>query len=94
MTWTQTQLERVREVPLSSNGYAGVATPALRIPAREVKAGDILLLEDCVSLVHTVDAIDIQPPYQSMAVWLRGDLNIIRFPHEMVSVLRRPTLSP
>ncbi len=78
----------VREIPLDFNGYVTVAKPATRIPAIEVRPGDILILDSYVSRVNTVDRIDVQPPYGAWACWIKGDINIIRFGHELVSVLR------
>lgn len=87
----------VREIPLNFNGYAAVAARAEQIPASDVRAGDVLLLDGYVSLVSDVRLLDLAnrngaPINTSEGRWavlhIQGDLNIVRFPQELLSVLR------
>lgn len=86
-TWT-------REIPLASNGYAPVAQCATTIPASEVRVGDVLMLDRYVSRVTHVQQLGLTGRFgETLPAWhamhILGDVNILRFPHELVSVIRR-----
>lgn len=76
-----------RPYPIRWNGYAFGATPAEWMTADQVKPGDVLLLDGYVSTVQAVRPILRGFPNWE-AMHITGDINIIRFPHERLSVLR------
>ena len=76
-----------REIPLGFNGYVTVAQPAQRMPASEIRAGDVLLLDGYVSAVQAVRTYHLAPNWPLLHI--AGDVNVARFPHELVSVIRR-----
>lgn len=87
------ELEALREqlrmsllVPQDFNGHVVVARPAQRIPARDVKVGDVLLLDGYVT---RVDYIDREESGCGCTVFhFHGSYNVFRGWHEIVSVIR------
>lgn len=76
---------------INGNGIA-VSQRAERVLAEDVQAGDILLLDGYVSKVTGVNPMNLSWRGQS-ADWavlhITGQTNIVRFPHETVSVIRK-----
>lgn len=83
--------------PLDYNGYVTVARPAERVRADQVQAGDILLLDGYISQITLVTPMNLNGPREAVNPWtvlhIAGAVNIVRFPHEVVTVLRFPAVS-
>jgi hypothetical protein len=73
--------------PVDFNGYVVVARPLLKITANQVKAGDLVITDGYISKIHSVNSVAIAG--HGDGIELNGELNMIRFPHEIVTVLRR-----
>lgn len=86
MTHAATASRYTREIPLGFNGYVVVAQPALRMPASEVKPGDVLVLDGYVSAVRDVRTYNLAAT--GPVLHIAGDVNIVRYPFELVSVIR------
>lgn len=82
-----------RPYPIRWNGYAFGAPPAEWMTADQVKPGDVLLLDGYVSTVQAVRPIPLGSPNWH-ALHITGDINIIRFAHERLSVLRTYATPP
>lgn len=79
--------------PLDFNGYVTVSRPFERITADEVQAGDLLVLDSGLSRVTAVTEYNVGAANGDRLLnWpilhIAGATNIIRFPHEVVTVLR------
>lgn len=76
-------------IPLHWTGWGVSAQQALSIPARDVVAGDVLILDRFVSRVYQVTIVEKAKEFgECSVVWIHGDLNIFRGTHELMSVLR------
>ena len=79
--------------PLDHNGYVPVSRPPLRIPAAEVQPGDVLIADGYITTVSNVRRLFVSPVAgQGEGRWyalhITGHTNIVRFPHETVTVVR------
>jgi hypothetical protein len=75
------------EVPQAFNGYVTVARPAERIMAKDVRVGDVLLVDGYVTQVAYITPITTAP-MGCTGFHFAGTLNVIRGWHELVSVIR------
>lgn len=74
-------------LPRAWNGYAVAPQPALSLVPEDVRPGDFLLLDDCVSVVH-----EVRGPWLlddgTTGYKINGDRNIFRLRHERLRVIR------
>jgi hypothetical protein len=76
-------------VPTLFNGYVSVAQLAVLVPAGEVRRGDIVINGNCVVEVHEdARTLGPLPGHGGLAVFIAGTMNLLRFPHEHLFVVR------
>lgn len=90
--WARTMNGARDSLPLDFNGYVSVARPAATIPASDVKVGDLLILTGYVSRVTAITRREVKG--NGYGLHFSGSINIIRFPHEYVSVIHDPDWTP
>jgi hypothetical protein len=82
------------ETPSAFRLFPAKGAAARRIMAQEVERGDLLLLDGFISAVTGVNELVLAYPHHPQATsnWrvlhITGSVNIVRFPHEYVSVIR------
>ena len=72
--------------PLDFNGYVAVSRPFIRIPASEVRRGDLLILDSGLSKVSYVTPYTLDNGVA--VVHIQGPTNVVRADYETVTVLR------
>lgn len=86
MTAATASAQHTTAVPTNFNGWVETPRMAELVRADEVRAGDILLLDTCVSRVHGIRTVVLAG--HGPAVKIDGQYNTVRFPWEYVRVIR------
>lgn len=75
-------------VPQDFNGYATVARETIRVPAEQVKVGDIIIDSVFINEVAEVRDLGPVPGHGGRCIFLAGTYNRFRASHEIVTVIR------